>query len=321
MENKIAAWLTSCCEIDFGEVNLSDEQKIFCNQWSDESILLYKTLPESMQADAILFLTKYAKTSITEFNLFRMYYVPAWSIVYWLIRSDSGGNRLQPKDIRHAKTAHFMAMLLHALDDHLSDHQVPVTHFTLLLRSQSWMLMNNALKEMALEVDDGQHLVRRLINDYYASIGNSHATPCLDRYCDLFRKQMATWLIVPALMTQLLARDKKFSKAIQQAYGSFGIAWRLLDDIQDIESDMANGVPSSIYVCLPKDMRDCWKKNESRPNNGASAVTKYIFENKIIEIIKERICSELMSAAGIADNCCLPGLANEFRCLLKPLKN
>ena len=326
MQDNIATWLTECSGIDFGEVSLTEEQKSFCNQWSDETILLYKTLPESMQADAILFFAKYAKTSFTEFNLFRMYYAPAWSIIYWLIHSDSDGNRLQQQSIQHAKTAHFMAMLLHALDDHLTDHQVPVTHFTLLLRSQSWKMMNDALSSLAAEVEGGQHLVLRLINDYYASIGNSHGTASLDGYCDLFRKQMATWQIVPALMAQMLVHDENFSAAIQRAYGSFGIAWRLLDDIKDVEADMINGVPSSVYICLPDDIRECWGKTPAENTGNKDdtrfrTVSKYILQHKIIETIKSRICSELASASAIGDEIHLPGLAHEFRSLARPLEN
>jgi len=326
MEEKISAWLTSCSETDFGEIHLSDEQNRFCHQWSDESILLYKSLPKSTQTEATLFFAKYAKTSFTEFNLFRMYYVPAWSIIYWLMQSDPDNVELTPEDIKHAKTAHFMAMFLHALDDHLNDHQVPVTHLTLLLRSQSWMMMNTALDSLAAKVDGGQHLASRLIDDYYASIGNSHAMTSLDSYCDLFRKQMATWLIVPTLMTRKLTDDNKFSEAIQRAYGSFGIAWRLLDDIQDIETDMITGVPSSIYICLSSDIRDRWEKahadkKEIEPDTRVKTVSNYIKQNKIIETIKTRIYRELMSAATIADEIHLPGLANEFRCLSKPFEN
>ncbi len=279
-----------------------------------------------MQADAILFFAKYAKTSFTQFNLFRMYYAPAWSIIYWLIHSDADGNKLQPHSIQHAKTAHFMAMLLHALDDHLTDHQVPVTHFTLLLRSQSWMMMNNALSSLASAVEGGQHLVLRLMNDYYASIGNSHDTATLDDYCERFRKQMATWQIVPALMAQMLVHDEGFSKAIQRAYGSFGIAWRLLDDIQDVEADMINGVASSIYVCLPGDIRECWGKDPAntagnKDDTRLRTVANYILQRHIIEIIKTRICRELAAAATIADEIDLPGLAAEFRCLARPLEH
>jgi hypothetical protein len=187
-------------------------------------------------------------------------------------------------------------------------------------------MMNTALDSLAAKVDGGQHLASRLIDDYYASIGNSDDMASLDTYCDLFRKQMATWQIVPTLMTRKLADDQKFSAAIQRAYGSFGVAWRLLDDIQDIETDMINGIPSSIYVCLSSDMRNCWGKNtgekkELKPDAHVKTVFNYILQNRIIERIKTRICRELIAAAAIADDYHLPGLANEFRCLLKPLEN
>ena len=326
MQDNIATCLTSCSRIDFGEVSLSDEQKSFCNQWSDENLLLYNTLPESMQADAIIFFAKYARTSFTEFNLFRMYYAPAWSIIYWLIHSDADTHRLKPENIQHAKTAHFMAMLLHALDDHLTDHQVPVTHFTLLLRSQSWTMLNDALGKLASGVEGGQYLILRLMNDYYTSIGNSHGTSSLDDYCELFRKQMATWQIVPALMAKMLVHDEGYSKALQRAYGSFGIAWRLLDDIQDIEVDMINGVASSIYVCLPEDIRECWGKTPAetmghKDDTRLRTVSNYILQHNIIETIKTRICYELRTAAAIADEIHLPGLAAEFRSLARPLEN
>ena len=165
-----------------------------------------------------------------------------------------------------------------------------------------------------------------MIDDYYASIGNSQAAASLDRYCDLFRMQMATWQIVPSLMTRRVSDNEEFSVAIQRAYGSFGIAWRLLGDIQDIEADMANGIPSSIFVCLSQDMRQCWRtgngaKKGTESGARAETVFNYILQNKIIERIKARICRELISAAAIADDYHLPGLANEFRCLLKPLEN
>jgi hypothetical protein len=77
---------------------------------------------------------------------------------------------------------------------------------------------------------------------------------------------------------------------------------------------------------LSKGIQDCWEKNH-RGNIGneigshGKAILNYILHNRIIERIKERICSELVSAAAIADNHHLPGLANEFRCLLRPLEN
>jgi hypothetical protein len=326
MEDKISELLSSCSEMDFGDIVLSDAEKKFCHEWNRESILFCKSLPESTQTDALLFFLKYAKTSFEKLNLFRLYYVPAWSIIYWLIQSGAGGSRIKQVDINNAKSAHFMAMFLHALDDHLTDNQVPATHLTLLLRSQAWMIMNNTLGSLADGVDGGVKIVAGFLDDYYSSIRSSEKIESLDRYCELFRKQMATWLIVPVLMSKKMGTGAEFTEAIRTAYGSFGIAWRLLDDIKDIEADMVSGVHSAIYVCLSNDIKNCWEKNQRgniRNEIGphGNAIVNYLLHNRIIESIKARICSELVSAAAIADNHQLPGLADEFRCLLTPMED
>jgi len=326
MEDKIEDLLSSCSEIDFGAVTLSDGEKEFCSELNNEIILLCKSLPESTQTDALLFFMRYSGTSFgEEFNFFRNYYVPAWSIICWLIQSGPDDKGLEQKDTKNAKTAHSMAMFLHSLDDHLNDHEISVTHLALLLRSQSWMIMNNAINSLADGVDGGKKIVQGFINDYYSGMCGSEEIKSLDSYCDLFRKQMATGLIVPVLMTKKMITDEEFTCAIQTAYGSFGIAWRLLDDIKDIEIDMMKGLHSAIYVCLPENIKNYWDKEteEKKDKNSSYAriVLDYILENSVIERINERICGELESAASIADGYNITGLADEFRCLLTPLKN
>ena len=326
MKDGIKEMLSACSKINFGDVDLTEDQKAFCHDWNKESILFYKSLPESTQTDALLFLIQYAKTSFEKLDFLRMYYVPAWSIIFWLSQAGSAGKGLAPTDIKNAKAAHYMAMLLHALDDHLTDHQLPVNHLTLLLRSQAWMIMNHALSSLAGEIDGGPRLVQRFIDDYYITIRSTETIESLDRYCEHFRKQMATWLIVPALMAKKITADPGFSDAVKTAYGSFGIAWRLLDDIKDIESDMINGVKSSIYICLPEDIRGCLNRNSEGKNRAENAgdvesALLYIQQNKIIGNIKQRICRELESAASIADKYEITGLANELRCLNRPLAN
>ena len=165
-------------------------------------------------------------------------------------------------------------------------------------------------------------MVRGFIDSYYSSIGQSEEIQTLDRYCDLFRKQMATWVIVPVLMTKKMAADEKLTHAIQTAYGSFGIAWRLLDDLKDIETDMLNGDQSAIYICLPEHLQAHWDKGTPKKDNGrAEIILDYIHEHRVVNTITERLCSELESAAAIVDECHMKSLAHEFRCLLRPLKN
>jgi hypothetical protein len=326
MEDRIVDLLSLCSQIDFGPVNLAQEEEKFRGELNQEMLSFCEFLPRSMQTEAALFLVQYLRTSFADgLNFVRYFYVPAWSILYWLIQSCPDNKTLDPKLIANARTGHVMAMFLHAFDDHLTDGQLPITHLALLIRSQSWMLMSQAFERLAEGVDKGPAIVRGFIDDYYSSIGKSGEMKSLDDYCNFFRKQMATWLIVPVLLARGISGDEGYTRSIQAAYGSFGIAWRLLDDLQDIEKDMAKGTHSSIYVSLNKDLRGWWDKDPEEKkdhNNGyVQSILNYVLENRVIDSIKERTCSELKSAASLADSCCMPGLANELRWLLRPLRN
>lgn len=325
MKVRIADLLSFCSRLDFGTVNFSREEEAFRGELNREMLSLCEYLPESMRTEAALFLIKYLQASFSDgLNFVNYFYAPAWSILFWLHRSCSDNKKLDPKYMKDAKTAHTMAMFLHAFDDHLTDGQLPITHLALLMRSQSWMIMNQAYKRLAKGVEEGAAIVRGFINDYYSSIATSDETESLDCYCALFRKQMATCLIVPILLARRICADEEFSRSIQAAYSSFGIAWRLLDDLQDIEKDMMKGIHSSIYVCLNEDLRGCWDKDTEEKkdqNNGyVQTILSYVLEKNVIDTIKERAYSELESAASIADSCSMPGFASELRCLLKPLR-
>jgi hypothetical protein len=326
MNDKIEYILSSCAEINFGAVVLSDDEKEFCRKFNNEIILLCKSLPKSTHADAILFFTEYLVTPIgRELNFFANYYTPAWSIIYWLIQACPADKKLDPEDIKSAITAHTMALFLHPLDDHLNDGQLPATHLHLLLRSQSWMIMHAALNHLGDGVEGGAQIVQHFIDNYYESICDSEEIESLDKYCEHFRKQMATWLIVPVLVTKKMTDDDEFIGAIQRAYGSFGIAWRLLDDIRDIETDMIKGNHSAIYVCLPEDKRKLWDNHRQekfdRRNDGARVILNYLLQNSVIERLAQRICSKLESAASLVKAYDMMRLADQFRDLSTPLIN
>lgn len=325
MEGRIADLLSFCSRVDFGTVNLSREEEAFRGELNRAMLSLCDYLPQSMQTKAALFLMKYLQASFSSgLNFVNYFYAPAWSILFWLHRSRPDNRKLDPKYMKDAKAAHTMAMFLHAFDDHLTDGQLPITHLALLMRSQSWMIMNQAFERLSRGEEKGPAIVRKFIDDYYSSISKSQETQSLDCYCALFRKQMATWLIVPILLARAICADEEFSRSIQAAYSSFGIAWRLLDDLQDIEQDMIKGVHSSIYVCLNEDLRGWWDKDteEKKDQNYdyVQTILSYVLNKKVIDTVMDRACHELESAASIADSYSMPGLAGEFRCLMKPLR-
>ena len=325
MEGRIADLLSFCSRIDFGAVKLSREEEEFRGDLNREMLSLCQCLPRSLRTEAVLFLMKCLQASSIGFaNFVDYFYTPAWSILFWLDRSCRDNRKMDPKNVKDAKTGHSMAMFLHAFDDHLTDGQLPVTHLALLIRSQCWMIMNQVFKRLAKAVDQGTEIVSDLIDDYYSSIGTSDEADSLDSYCTFFRKQMATSLIAPVLMAKRIHPTGEFSRSVQAVYSSFGIAWRLLDDLQDIEKDMMKGIHSSLYVCLPAEIRKRWDRirEENTDTNGpVEDVLNFVLTDGIIETIRHRICFELESAVSNAESCDMTGFADELRSLLKPIQD
>ncbi|MBI4228316.1 MAG: class 1 isoprenoid biosynthesis enzyme [Deltaproteobacteria bacterium] len=324
MNDIIQSLLLSCSQIEFGEVNISEGEKDFFREWNNELILLCNSLPESIRTDALLFLMKYLKTPLTgELNFFRFVYVPTWSIIYWLIQCVSTDKGMAEKDIKNAITGHSMAVFLHHLDHQITDNGLPATHLALLIRSHSWVIMNNAFKSLTNGVRGGRAIVQSSVDDYYSGICNSAQVQTLDDYCDLFRKQMATWLVVPVILAKKITRDKKFAGVVRMAYESFGIAWRLLDDIQDLQSDMRSGKKSSLYICLPETVRSHWEQSDKTNLNKRfdceRIVLEYIVQAKVVNRLKEKIYSELELAACVVDEYGMTALADELRSLSRSL--
>jgi len=326
MTDKIIDFFSTCSAMHFGSVRLLEEQEIFYRQFNNENISLCNALPRSVQEEALQFLKKYSGIKDHgKSDFFKNYHTPSWSVIYWLIQSDHHHtNSLSKKDIHDAICAHSMAMNLHSLDDHLNDGEISTNHLTLLIRSESWLIMKTALNRLAAGVDGGGKIIQRFLNDYYSSICGGEAVESLDGYCDRFRKQMATWLIVPILISKKIGFDENLTDAVQKAYESFGIAWRLLDDIQDIETDMKRGEHSAIYIGLHDRTKALWDKipleKPGSSNSCAKQILDHILDAGVVDRVRKKAVSELESAASIADKAKLTGLANEFRCLVMPLK-
>jgi hypothetical protein len=312
--------------IDFGEARISGSERLFYRRFNDRIVSLCRSLPDSAQTDAILFLMRYCGIVPHEgLDFFRHYYPPAWSILYWLCHKKGGPapGRLSKGDVSNAVTAHSMALFLHSLDDHLLDGQIPVSLLTLLLRSQAWRSMDEAFRNLGAGVAGGMRTAEAYTDGYCTATEGSREPDSLDSYCDLFRKQMGIGMVAPVLVCMKTARPSGFTRDIGTAYGSFGVAWRLLDDIRDLEADIRKGLPSALYFCLPRRMRASWKnaipEGKTPCPDSTNEILDYIREHGLIGRIKERVCAELTSAASTVETHHMRGLASEFRSLARPL--
>jgi hypothetical protein len=311
---QLEIWQNGLPAIDFGPVKLTKGQQCFLERLNAVILTLCESLPQSSRSTILLFLMQHAGLAIGDkLNFFRKYYPPAWSILYWLIQSGPHSQGLKAADIDSALVIHAITLKLHALDDHLNDGQVPATHTALLLRSQYWLMLNQAAGRLTNGIADGNRIVGKLLNDYYESIYQFKEALCLDSYCRGFENQMATWLIAPYLLGRHMRADNGFIRRVREAYLCFGTAWRLLDDINDIRADLKSKTHSAVYICMDNPLKSIWDSDSSN----ASAVYEGIERKGIIPRLIKRITSLLDKAASQATACHLDGLANELACLSK----
>lgn len=315
--------ITKCGDLRFGNIDIGDRTD-FYHRFNSQVSALCRSLPASMQTRAMMFLMEYGRMQVGEpLDFFKYYYVPAWSAIYWMMAARDVPVALSEKDTDDALCAQAMAMLLHSFDDHLVDGGIPVTHLTLLIRGQAWRRMNEAIDSFCENLPGGGDIARGLVDDYYSGITEPATPPDLDAYCELFRKQMATWVVMPVLAARKAGGSDEFIAELRRAYESFGIAWRLLDDIQDLESDMVDGTRSAVYVCLDDEGRalwDCRGQGKGRTAlKSSKKICAIIQKAKVLEKIAERIVTELENAAALADRVGLHGLAEEYRVLAGPV--
>ncbi|HOD16538.1 MAG TPA: class 1 isoprenoid biosynthesis enzyme [Spirochaetota bacterium] len=309
--------------IKFGDVPIGDTGD-FYRRLNDRISALCRSLPRSAQTAALTFLMEYVHINVGEkLDFFKYYYRPAWSVLYWLTAQRHDRRIVSDEEIDAMLDGQAIAMLLHSLDDHLVDGEVPMSHVTLLLRGQAWHRMNEGFNRFCSGITGGIEIARELIGDYYSGITDKEAPASLDAYCGLFRKQMATWVIMPVLAAMKTGGNAKYVSGLRGAYESFGIAWRLLDDIQDLEADMEKGERSAVYACLNDDGRRLWDLLAEK-NGDAAAVTSekicaIIQQECIVERIADRIVVELERAAELSTGVGLVGLAEEFRVLARPV--
>ena len=85
MKGRIRDFLLYCETMDFGKGKLSEKENTFYQRFSQEILSLCRSLPESAQTDAMLFLMRYSGVNLgEELDFFANYYPPTWSILYWL---------------------------------------------------------------------------------------------------------------------------------------------------------------------------------------------------------------------------------------------
>ncbi len=325
MQNTISQFGQQFTAMDFGPVALLEPEKALAVDLHMVIVEMIKSLPAPVQTDALLGMAGHLGLPVNaQFNFFQGFYPPAWTILTWLEHSLPGARALSPAEKNNFATVHATAMLLHLLDDHLNDNDLPATHLNLLIRSQLWVFMNRALDDIGHADASARLIAQRFIDEYYASIGHNDGVDSLETYGAHFTQQMAMGFIAPVLMSRRLGGSDLLMADVKSCYGAFGRAWRLLDDLKDMVDDMATDTKSAVYFCLPQTARRFWhaiRRTSCREKDEAMrCVIESIQDQNAIERIVSMICRELHMAATMAESLAMGRYADELRGLAVPLQ-
>ncbi len=230
----------------FGRPNLSEGALEFYKRLNACPSVFCRGLPGSVRDRAYLFLTSYFGAGLIDPDFFKAYFPPSWTFVYHLI--DKSPDPSAPNLLQNVLRAHAAALLLHSIDDHLADGDLDPGHIEVLVRSEIWRNMIESLSILGGDIGTpARDAVSENLSLYYYSITRDDEPRNLEHYLDNFRGEMATWTTVPELIS-ITYRDNGVRSGIRAAYESFGIAWRLLDDINDADEDIASSKTTSVTL-------------------------------------------------------------------------
>lgn len=304
--------------LDFGPVKIDEgsEPYLLKKDLNGEITLLCRSLPPSQQAPALIFLMRYAGISIgDEMDIFRNYYAPAWTILMHLGKKTGKTGNFNFPPLRRSLA---MAMFLHSLEDHMTDEEISTDMLTLLIHGEAYHRYRAGLKEIEGEVEGAPEVTALHLDRYYRSIASPPKEESIEGYCGHFREEMATWTL-PVLLTAMAAAPDLPVDAIQEAYECFGIAWRLLDDLNDIGSDIADGTRSACYYMLAQPWRQLYDMQEEPRDR--HEILKHLESTGALEGLRALTCGYLDRGAEAARKAHLDGYAEELALLAAPLRS
>jgi hypothetical protein len=172
-------------------------------------------------------------------------------------------------------------------------------------RSLAWQEMQAALPTDGALAED----VRALPAVYLEAIHAPKPARDLQDHLDRFTRQIAIWRAAPLMLAA--RRGDRLVALVDSALTQFCIAWRLIDDIQDIDNDRATGQDNCVRLVLDTPAAASWDAlrgaaSQTRPEHPDDALTN------AVEIILRCAREALRQAHSAAVEAGLHGWADEM---------
>jgi len=209
-------------------------------------------LPPAMAKEAAGELKMYAGHRPRFIDLF---YVPIWSFLHWIPVAHPG---MDAGALEKAQEAHALSLFLHLWDDHLSDAQLLPNLMRLQLRAVAWERYCAAVRSLAAMVPGGDEIATRLIHGYLTSCHQPPPATDQKSFSDRFIQQIGIWLVVPTLLGHLTGGPNR-ARELCAVIEAFAVAWRMIDDVQDIDKDIVSGQQNAVWFELNAPGRQAWE--------------------------------------------------------------
>jgi hypothetical protein len=308
--------------IYFGQVTLAPEVLLLRQRLDRALFGVCRSLPSPLVDDAMNLLAGYglpagsapARGTVDSIDFFHLFYSPLWSWIHWSLDATNSEEII---------AGQAMAMFLHLFDDHLQDGHLRCDPLRLQLRTAAWLRLEDAVRRLHDDRLDLKAAWNAEVERYFAAIHHPPAVTDLDGYCARFRDQMATCLGIP-MLTHLRLGKKQNAAALRQILCGLGVAWRLLDDVQDAYADLFSGEQTSIYILLDEAGRMDWQRvREAGPESHEKwlRLVESCFRSGLFKGILSRCCAELEEAAQLSLQAGWEGLGVELRQLRHPVND
>ncbi|TGL36599.1 hypothetical protein EHQ52_01605 [Leptospira koniambonensis] len=244
--------------IDFGSVERTNELRIFSDDLNSRILGLCEFLPRELRSDAKNWIRSYAKEGE---NFIDLFYIPVWSFLFRL--GDKYRDIITPRILELSKFAHSISLFLHLWDDHLCDNQLKTDILKLQLRTQAWNSFGEGARKIANLFHIDESKIQEELFEYLVWMDPADDPIDFKEYSSIFTKQISIWTIVPKLWERALVdQDGIVKGSLSTFIQKFSMAWRYMDDLQDIHLDLMSRKKNSVWFLLDSEQKDLWIKCE-----------------------------------------------------------
>ncbi|MFD0268009.1 hypothetical protein ACFVGY_15720 [Streptomyces sp. NPDC127106] len=246
-------------------------------------------LPAAWRAAVLREVTAHGRSArAPDGDFFARFPPPVWSFLHWVPAARGAAD---------AERAQALALFLHLWEDHLADGQLPASPGNLGMRALAWQEWARAVHGLAAQWGTPARPAAVHAAVYRRSAAR-RSERSRDGYYRTAARQAALWTLVPAM----LAEGGRTASRLGPVVTDFALAWRIVDDLADIDEDAAAGVRGALWWEL---------RPRRRPGPGPEPGSADVGEAE--RALGRRAARLLDRAARRAERAGLPGWAMEVR--------